>query len=409
MTFSHKIKILFSLSIAHVLVECFTGFWPVFKHLAQLDLFMAGFIATSTSFCASILQPFFGHWADHGRQRKIVLIGTILSSLMMLVGPLGQHKENFGTAFSYGLIFLIVFSARIGHSMFHPPGVSTASMLFERHQARSLAFFTAFGWLGIAFSQVLFSWMYLHWQGHTEIILLPTLFLFVWIIVWYRPSRNSVVQRISLRKKWGQLATMRHHLFLLFTVIAFISALNNGLIFLLPEFLESQGYPLWFVQGGAFGFMIAGSAVGVIPAGYLADLYGKNLVLKVSLILSAISYFILLWKADSGVMVFTILCFIFGAFMASVQTIGVSLGQALAPQNKNMVSGIMMGWVWAFGSLTPLFMGYASTYFHITPEEILIYLGLLNVLAIIGGYLLPTIAESHHHKTASEYEIVNLP
>ena len=94
--------------------------------------------------------------------------------------------------------------------------------------------------------------------------------------------------------------------------------------------------------------------------------------------------------------------------MASVQTIGVSLGQTLAPQNKNIVSGIMMGWVWAFGSLTPLFMGYVSTYFHITPGEILVYLGSLNVLAIVGSYLLPAIAEGHQ-RNVDQYEIASLP
>ena len=60
-----------TLFVAHILLDCYGGIWPIFKKLAGLDLVGAGLIATATTVLTTGMQPLFGLWADrHIRRRR---------------------------------------------------------------------------------------------------------------------------------------------------------------------------------------------------------------------------------------------------------------------------------------------------------------------------------------------------
>src|SRR5689334_8631742 len=93
---SAALKTLVSLALAHLILECYAGVWPIYKHLAHIDLYTAGMIAAVSSVSASLLQPLFGVWADRGYARGMVLLGTGLTLLTVLLGPVAGYAQALG-------------------------------------------------------------------------------------------------------------------------------------------------------------------------------------------------------------------------------------------------------------------------------------------------------------------------
>src|SRR5689334_20361926 len=115
---SPAVKTLISLGLAHLILECFAGVWPIYKHLAQIDLYTAGMIAAVSNVCASLLQPVFGVWADRGYARGMVLVGTGMTLLMVLLGPIGGLASTLGPVGLVIVLTAITVPVRLGHSMF---------------------------------------------------------------------------------------------------------------------------------------------------------------------------------------------------------------------------------------------------------------------------------------------------
>jgi MFS family permease len=166
----------------------------------------------------------------------------------------------------------------------------------------------------------------------------------------------------------------------------------SGLFFLLPEFAHEKGYPAWLGQGGAFGLIIFGATLFMVPMGHLADRIGRRRTLIAIAILSAISYHAIV-RLTLPVPAFIVLCIIGGAFLGTVNPLGVAFGQRIAPrQNVSVVSAILMGWAWCLGGTVPSIIGELYKHLGNNASQALVYLGFANVVMVILSFLLPRIA-----------------
>lgn len=376
---SKGMKTLIGLSIAHALLECFSGVWPVYKHLVGLDLQAAGYIAAATGFLAAALQPAFGHWADQGWSRAMVIWGTALTFLLTLLGPAGAFLTPFGPAVLYGGLSALMLLSRLGHSMFHPAGACMASQALAGRQASGLGIFVALGWAGYGLSQLTFSLAYLEADGHTELLAFPGLAFMVWIVAWcgagHAVSRQAA--GASLSEKIRGVWALRREVGVLFAILCLISACNIALFFLLPEMMEGKGYAPWIVHGGAQFLVMCGTALGVIMGGYCADRFGIRRTLVVCLALSFIAYqgFVLLPRLP--VPLFMPCCVLAGFFLGAGQPLPVSMGQTLVPEHASLISGVMLGWTWTFGSLSQPLVAALSE----RPE-----MGITGALSAVGSF-----------------------
>ena len=101
----------------------------------------------------------FGAWADRGHARWCVIIGTTLSFPMMLLGPLNGMLEVESAYVTYGLLFTIVCTARLGQAIYHPAGAMIAGEINTRSRSGMVSLFVAFGWIGYGSSQAVFSFL----------------------------------------------------------------------------------------------------------------------------------------------------------------------------------------------------------------------------------------------------------
>jgi len=386
--------------IAHVMVD-FMGMsvWPVYKTLASLDVAKAGWIATVIAMSGTALQPLFGSIADRFGPRRIILLGALLTSLAMLLGPLADYRAAldrwlptlFGFSGFYLVVFVILACGRLGQDMFHPAGAGLAGGFSARRGAMFLAIFIAVGSIGFGLSQIVFRTAYNHLGHHTEILLIPMAVLWVFVWIKCRPQEALSHRRVSVIASLRSLRPVAGQILALFLILAISSGVLSGLFFLMPEFAHEKGYPAWIGQGGAFGLMVLGSTKFMVPMGHLADRIGRRRTLIAMTVLSVASYHVLV-RLTLPVPMFVVLCILGGAFLGTVNPLGVAFGQLVAPrENVSIVSAILMGWAWCAGGTVPSIAGELYKYLGHNATKTLMIIGMANIVMVVMAFLLPKI------------------
>ena len=392
-----------AVAIAHTMAD-FMGMsvWPVYKTLAGLDVAKAGWIATVIAMSGTALQPLFGSIADRFGPRRVILLGVLLTSFALLLGPLADYREVldrllpslFGLSGFYLVVFMILAAGRLGQDMFHPAGAGLAGSFSVRHGSTFLAIFIAVGSIGFGLSQIVFRTVYNNFGHHTEILFIPA--AIIWVFVWMRcrPVETPHKGKISLAASFGALRPVAKQILALFLILGISSGVMSGLFFLMPEFAHEKGYPAWIGQGGAFGLLVLGATVFMVPIAHLADRVGRRRTMMAMMILSAISYHAIV-RLTLPLPAFALLCIASGAFWGTVNPLGVSFGQSIAPrENVSIVSAILMGWAWCLGGTVPSIVGELYQRLGNNASQALIWLGFANIVMVLLGFLLPKIDDN---------------
>ncbi len=391
--------------LGHIMVD-FMGMsvWPVYKTLAGLDVAKAGWIATIIAMSGTALQPLFGSIADRFGPRRVVLLGTLLTSLALFLGPLVDYRaaldshlpELFGLSGFYLVVFIILAAGRLGQDMFHPAGAGLAGNFSARRGSTFLAVFIAVGSIGFGLSQIGFRTAYNALGHHTEIFFIPVIILWIIIWKWCRPTEPLNAQRVSVIASIKSLRPVAGSILVLFLILAILAGVNSGLFFLLPEFAHEKGYPAWVGQGGAFAILVLGATIFMVPMGHLADRIGRRRTLIAAIILSAISYHVVV-RLTLPLPAFIVLCLVCGAVSGSVNPLGVAFGQRIAArENVSIVSAILMGWAWCLGGTVPSIVGELYVRLDHNASQTLVYLGFANIGMVILGFLLPKIVDDQN-------------
>lgn len=384
-------RVFFALAACHWLGDCYGGIWPIFKYLAGLDLARAGFIATVTMLLGAGLQPLFGIWSDRGGQRGLVLWGAGLACAGMLLGPVYLAEASLSPFAWYGLMLLIMLIVRVGQGMYHPSATSAAGNLNANRRSMFVSMFIAAGMFGFAISQGLFSLVFNRIQGHTEIMLIPAAMILLLGWFWCRPAPIPREDAHGRRHRISDLAAIRWPLLILFLFEVMIGGWFHGIIFLMPEFLEKDAYPVWMVQGTGYFFWVAGSATLMIAAGHLSDRFRGTGVLTTFTGLGLILYFVAVLSGPIPWWVMLVLLFGAGGCIGSANPMAVAMGQRLDPRHTSLISGILMGLAWAVASPADWIVGILAEQPAIGITGALLILGIAGVFAFALVLLLPVV------------------
>jgi MFS family permease len=378
---------LLSLLVVHGLVDLYSGVWPIFKHHAGISLETAGLIATVAPIFSWSLQPLFGMWADRGHLRTCILWGVALSFPMMLLGPMSHPGTPYSTA-AYVVMFLIVFLSRMGQAVFHPAAATVAGDL-ARGAGRSgmVALFVATGWIGYSLNQWIFSYTYVHYDQQTQWLLVPGGLLLLWAWFVCRPTEHHAAKSHRYRDALETLRAERHRILPVFFTLSFMSCVEQGVTFLLPEFSEARGCPPWAVNGGALVCFVAGTVTFMIPAGFLADRVGRKRVLGGSIAACLLVYLLMVLVPSVALPAFFALLFASGGMINAAGPLGVSIAQHLVHAHKSLVTGVMMGLTWTLGGVAPLIVGLLTPRYGM--DAALLSLAGFNLLALVSVCFVP--------------------
>ncbi len=384
-----------ALCIAHATGDLLGGNWPIFKMLAGLDLFWAGVIATVATTSMTAVQPILGFYADRGHRRLLVVLGAALTVATVFQGPIMMNRGRLGDPAVYMLLFGILLLIRFGQSMFHPPGTSIAGNTSSKRRSTLVALFITCGMLGYASNWLVFSWVWETFDRQTLWLLVPALPVLGFIWWGCRPTETRHEHHERLRDVLGQLGHVRRPLVLLYLIQALMSALTIGLQFLLPEFSELNGYPALITKGGSLFLLIGGGMLFMIPAGHVADRFGRRRTLLGLLLLTLAAYTPLVFISGLPVWGFCVLCVLTGGVNMASGPIVIAIAQHMAPKRESMISGVMMGLAWALGSLSTTVVGYLAEFESIGIFGALQWMTLTAVAAVPLGLMLPKVADAH--------------
>ena len=382
-------RVFLALAACHWLGDCFGGIWPIFKYLAGLDLAKAGFIATVTMLLGAGLQPLFGIWSDRGAQRGLILWGAGLASAGMLLGPVDLLETSLGPVAWYGLMLLIMLVVRVGQGMYHPSAASAAGNLNSNRRSMFVSMFIAAGMFGFAISQGLFSLVFDLTGAHTEIMLIPAAIVLMLGWAWCRPAPIPREDAHGRRHRISDLAAIRWPLAILFLFEVMIGGWFHGIIFLMPEFLETNAYPVWMVQGTGYFFWVAGSAALMVIAGHLSDRYRGTGVLTAFTGLALVVYFAAVLSGPIPWWAMLVLLFVAGGLIGSANPLAVAMGQRLDPRHTSLISGILMGLAWAVASPADWIVGVLAQQPALGITGALLVLGTAGVVAFAVVLVLP--------------------
>ncbi|MCG8334463.1 MAG: MFS transporter [Proteobacteria bacterium] len=371
--------VLVALWLGHFTVDSFTGIWPIYKTLANLDLVKAGLIVSIGGFVGNSLQIFFGYLGDKGWSRFLLCFGVLAAAAVLLI----PYIDNA----NYWLMGLLIMLTFLGSSAYHPSGTGTASSLSARKVGKLTALFLSGGFVGYAFSQLLFTKIYFATDGKPAIMIVMAVFAIGMLLLFSPPAKKQTELQISF---WSATKGFRRPLTYLYIVMVCAAGINMVQVFLLPELLLGKKASTWMVYGGGHLVMVLGGCAGLLPAGHLADKYGPRQVMLGGLTALAILLPLTATFESESNLAIALLLFFLGFSGSTCNVVGVTYGSRLMPKHTRTVSGLLMGFAWCVAGISPFIGGWlADPGRGGSPESAFTWFLIAVAIAIAFTYLLP--------------------
>lgn len=369
--------------VGHFLVDVMIGIWPVFKTFAGIDIAVAGTISGLGAFLGEGMQLLFGSWSDKG-YGKYLVIGGLLATTASLGFVYTDHPA---------ILFALYLTTCLGSGAFHPSAAFLITNIPSNKKGLLVGLFTSGGALGMAFSQIIFTYAYFRFDGHIAWLAIPAILL-VSFTAFNRledKTKGSQTLRSHFNRKALKSFFQKRELRMLYFTQVCGTTLFWALVFMLPDVLLSRGYEFWISFGGGHMAFVLGGALMMVPAGMLADRFTPKHIIIGTMLAGTGLFYIFLWFPLFDNVTLLALLFGMGACIGSINPLGLNLATKLVPNHKGLVSAIMMGLVWCLsevlgqtggGLLTKLFEDDA-------PAKALALLGSFFMIGIITASQLP--------------------
>lgn len=368
--------------IGHFFVDFMLGVWPVYKTMSGLDLAAAGTIAASCAFLGEGMQLLFGSLCDKGHKKRLVIFGllfTCANALLILT-------QN------YVVLFCLFLFTCLGSGAFHPAATSLIGGLTENRKSFYISVFASGGALGMALSQITFSKLLLILENHIVLIVIPTILLIGLMLFFGYLQKENVISK----KEPFSIKNFKHFFKNKDLRSLYINQVCNqtiawAAIFLLPDVLVSRGYSDTIAFGGGHFSFIVGSALMMIPSGYLADKYSSQKVMFIATSIGMVFFYAFLFLPNLESFPLLVILFVMGAAIGVVQPVAVAFGNILCKSRPGMVSAFLMGLVWCVSEcLGPAGGGFLTKLFvDDAPAKALSLIGILFFISLGATALLP--------------------
>jgi FSR family fosmidomycin resistance protein-like MFS transporter len=345
-----------SASLAHFSVDLLNSQRPLLLAALSVPLGLTnsliGLVSMLYTLAGSVSQPIFGMLSDRFGARRLAAIGVVWLALFF-----GVAVTSAGPT---ALVLLVL--AAFGSGAFHPAGTVEASEVGRLHvagqQATAAALFILFGQAGYSLGPALGGAVMEGWGPAGLLVFLP-LALPAGLAVarnFSLPTMDAGAalpagrDRVLSQAGWGALAALAG-------MAALRSWVQTNMITFLPKYYSDLGFsPAYY--GIIAALFMGGSAVGGVAGGWLGDRTSQRVVTIASLVAAAAP--LALFPALSGSPWAFLLSAAAGALTGASNGIMVILGQRMMPGRLGAVSGLVLGFSFAAGSVGTLLSGFQA-------------------------------------------------
>ena len=353
------LRILLVLSFGHLATDMYQSALPAILPLLKAKLLlsytMAGILLLASNITSSVIQPVFGYLSDQKEKAFLLPAGCPCVGLALSLLSIPSHYE---------IVFLLVILSGLGIASYHPEGFKTERSFTGEKMATGMSVFTVGGNLGLALGPLAATFItaYFGFDYLPLMLVFSLAFLALLASSWrlLAPVRPRSVARGGSHASPPKAAYVSVGL----TAAAVImrSWTVAGLMAYIPFYYTDfeKGDPLY--AGTLVSVFLLGGAIGTLIGAPLADRWGHNRYLILSLALT--SLLLPLIFVMHGLMLFVTLGAV-GMALISSFTVTMIMGQELLPNNLGIASGLMAGFAIGTGGIGVTLLGIVADRFGV--------------------------------------------
>lgn len=347
----------------HFINDIYTGFLnPIMPFLAEqvkISMPVATIILSCSHIFSSLLQPFFGFFADNMKKRTLIFWGLIFASVFISFAPASQN-----------LFWMILFimCGSLGSSLFHPQSLGLISKFSKSDVVRNMGIFIACGTLGYSMGP-LFSSFIAQYFGLNKMPYLSLIGV-CWAVLMFKmvPKFSHISTQkpqIDFSKSLKDILSNRK-LNILNIIAMLKSLMMTSCTILLPFLWKAQGYSKFQIGVALFSFIFLGGIASLLSPKFenkigTANVFYFSMITTFPLMI----LFMLTYKT------MPILSFVIFALMGFVtmfaSPITMNLAQNVLPQYKSIIGGFINGFSWGVVAIIMSIVGFIAQATSIVP------------------------------------------
>jgi MFS transporter, FSR family, fosmidomycin resistance protein len=369
------VPLLALLTIAHVVVDTYAtavpALLPFWQERFALSYGLAGLITGIANVTSSVAQPLIGVLIDRGRDPRWIAVAC-------LVAAAGVSAS--GLAPNFAIFLGLVVVGGLGVSAFHPQGYKLTGLYGGQRQAAATSWFLVGGNVGVALGPLLGTAFVVRFGlPGTTLFMVPGLVLagaMVWLVprwtgVRWRRGRQleqpSEVRRagqqeaIAVNPRIAALGRRRRAMALsvLVILVALRATVSSSLVSFVPLYYVRVVGVAETAASQVLAVMLLTGAVATLAGGYLADRWGRQRVLALSLLAVPPCLLVFLLTTPGGP-VSTAALWAAGALVTGSFAITVVLAQELWFERRALASGVIVGFAFGMGGLLVPLIGIVA-------------------------------------------------
>ena len=367
---------------AHFINDIYTGFLnPIMPFIAEqvkMSMPTATIILSCSHIFSSLLQPYFGFFADKIQKRAMIFWGLISTAVFISCAPAMK---------SIPLLILFIILGSLGSSLYHPQALGLVSKFSKSNFAKNMGIFIAMGTLGFSMGPLVSSYIaqYFGLSGMPVLSILGIIWAGLMFSMVPKFS-NEISDKVDINLKQAFVDILSNRkLNILNTIANLKSLVTTSCSILLPFLWKAQGYSKFQIGTALFFFLFFGGIASLLSPKFEQKIGTAN-VFYVSMIatLPLMILFMLTYKSMPAVsfVIFAIIGFI--TFFATPVT--MSMAQKVLPQYKSIIGGFINGFSWGIVAVAMSIIGYIAQATSIVPVLVIISI-IPAVCSILVKYL----------------------
>lgn len=348
---------------AHFINDIYTGFLnPIMPFIAEqvkISMPVATIILSCSHIFSSLLQPYFGFFADKMRKRAMIFWGLISTAVFISFAP-GMK--------SIPLLILFIILGSLGSSLYHPQSLGLVSKFTTSNSAKNMGIFIAMGTLGFSLGPLLSAFT-AQYFGLDKMHILSVLGV-VWaclmfaLVPKFSDEKSNKVD-INLKQAFTDILT-NQKLNILNIIAILKSLMTTSCSILLPFLWKAEGYSKFQIGAALFAFLFLGGIASLLSPKFerkigTANVFYFSMITTCPLML----LFMLTYKTFPAVsfVIFAVIGFV--TMFATPVT--MSMAQKVLPQYKSIIGGFINGFSWGVVAIVMSIVGYVAQATSIVP------------------------------------------
>ncbi len=342
-----------TISLAHMLHDSFTGFFPVMLPLLQdkigFSLMLAGTLPIALRL-PNLFNPLIGSFSDRFKLKYLVASAPAIAVTSMTL---------MGLASNYITLFLLLIIAGFGSTLIHVPSPVLVKKVSGDKKGLGMSFYMLGGELARSVGPLIITAAISFWtlEGVWRLIPIGIALSLMILVKINKVEQDSKAVKETHLHQHSHKEVIKYMLPVFITVAGiffFQAIMKQALMTFLPTYMKATGSTI-FVSSIALSIMQFSGAIGTFTAGTISDYIGRKNALLIMAVLSPI--LMVLYTYTSGSLALVLLALL-GFFMFFSHPIILAYVHDKDTNRQSFVNGLYMTINFAIGSLASFAVGF---------------------------------------------------